>query len=96
MSAQGWPGPVEDWFEEAAAEQWQLPGNWAQHLLQEARRRRLVIQGLQRDAEGTLVEVAPERLLKASAPVTRIRQHLSSSGLMTTVSFCRQGETVGL
>ena len=96
MSAHGLPGTAENWFEEGPAEHWQLPSNWAQHVLQEARRRRLVVQALQRDIEGTLVEVPPESLLKAAAPITRIRQHLSSSGLLTTVSFCRGGETVGL
>ncbi|MAJ59381.1 MAG: hypothetical protein CBC48_05040 [bacterium TMED88] len=96
MSAEGLAGPAQNWFDEGPVEHWQLPSNWAQHLLQEAHRRRLVIQGLQRDAQGTLVEVAPESLLKAAAPITRIRQHLSSSGLLTTVSFCRGPETVGL
>ncbi len=96
MSAEGLSEWSDNWFEAETSENWQLPSNWAQHVLQEARRRRLIVQGLRRDVEGTLVEVAPESLLKASAPITRIRQHLSSSGLLTTVSFCRGGETVGL
>ena len=88
-----------DWFESGPIEQWTLPSDWAIHLLTEARRRGLAIQGLQRDSNGLLLEVAPEALIhgaQSPTPITRIRQHLSSSGLCTTVSFCTEDETHGI
>ena len=96
MSASALPQPGDALPEAGPTEYWSLPNNWAQHLLTEARRRRLVIRGLRRDAQGSLLEVPPEDLLDARAPITRIRQHLSSTGLLTTVSFCCEEQTVGL
>ena len=96
MSASALPQPGDALLEAGPAECWSLPNNWAQHLLTEARRRRVVIRGLRRDAQGSLLEVPPEDLLDARAPITHIRQHLSSTGLLTTVSFCCEEQTVGL